>query len=83
MTPVEAMLCGTPVIAYGKGGALETVRDGESGIFFHEQTVSALNDGIERFEDMKWSAYDIRKYALKFDRAIFQKRIIDYISSLL
>lgn len=83
MVPIEAMLCGTPVIAYGKWGALETVRAWESGVFFEEQTVESLTQAIEHFESLKWSAYDIRKYAMKFDKRVFAERIINHISSLL
>ncbi|TVO57616.1 glycosyltransferase family 4 protein [Denitromonas halophila] len=55
ITPVEAQACGTPVIAYGKGGALETVRaEGDAavrtGLFFHEQTVEAIRGAVARFE---------------------------------
>jgi glycosyltransferase involved in cell wall biosynthesis len=50
IVPVEAMAAGRPVIAYGRGGATETVIDGETGLFFHEQSVAALNDAITRFE---------------------------------
>lgn len=50
IVPVEAMACGTPVIAFAKGGALETVVEDETGLFFHEQTTVALNSAIERFE---------------------------------
>lgn len=50
IVPVEAMAAGCPVIAYGAGGALETVEDGLSGLFFHEQSVEALLDALERFQ---------------------------------
>jgi glycosyltransferase involved in cell wall biosynthesis len=50
IAPVEAQACGTPVIAYGKGGATETVIPGETGLFFHEQTEEALRDAVQRFE---------------------------------
>ena len=50
ITPVEAMACGTPVIAYGKGGALETVIDGRTGLFFPQQNVESLIQAVERFE---------------------------------
>jgi glycosyltransferase involved in cell wall biosynthesis len=50
MVPVEVMASGRPVIAYGSGGALETVVDGETGILFDEQSVDALIDAVERFE---------------------------------
>ncbi len=51
LVPVEAMMCGTPVIAYGKGGALETVKEGVSGLFFSEPTPASLGGAIERFEN--------------------------------
>ena len=50
IVPVEAQGCGTPVIAYGKGGALETVVDGVTGVFFAEQTTASLIDAVKRFE---------------------------------
>ena len=57
ITPVEAQACGTPVIAFGKGGALETVRSESdpavrTGIFFYEQTLGALRNAVERFEQL-------------------------------
>jgi len=51
IAPVEAQAAGAPVIAYGKGGAKETVIDGRTGFFFHEQTVEALSAAIRRFEE--------------------------------
>jgi len=50
IAPLEAQACGTPVIAYAKGGALETVRPGETGLFFTEQTVESIVDAVDRFE---------------------------------
>jgi glycosyltransferase involved in cell wall biosynthesis len=50
ITPVEAMACGTPVIAFGRGGATETVSDGVTGLFFRQQTVAAITDAVGRFE---------------------------------
>lgn len=54
IVPLEAMASGTPVIAYGKGGALETVQDNKSGVFFYEQTPEALVKAVKSFEEMKW-----------------------------
>lgn len=51
ITPIEVMASGRPVLAYGKGGALETVEDGVSGLFFGEQTVESLVEGVRRFEE--------------------------------
>jgi len=50
LVPLEAQACGRPVIAYGKGGACETVEDGETGVFFSEQTADSAKEAIERFE---------------------------------
>jgi glycosyltransferase involved in cell wall biosynthesis len=50
ITPVEAMACGTPVIAFGKGGATETVRDGQTGLLFPQQTVASIVDAVDRLE---------------------------------
>lgn len=83
LVPVEAMACGTPVIAYGKGGALETVKEGLSGTFFFEQTPESLNAAIEDFEIRRFSAYEIRRYAAKFDKKIFQRRLLEHLEALL
>lgn len=50
ITPVEAMASGRPVIAYGRGGALDSVVDGRTGLFFHEQSAEALAEAVERLE---------------------------------
>ena len=79
ITPLEAQASGRPVIAYGKGGALETVVEGKTGIFFKEQTKDSLIDAILKFEKMNWNKQDIRTHALKFDEEIFKKKIENYI----
>jgi len=53
IVPVEAMAAGCPVVAYGAGGALESVQDEESGLFFQEQNAASLLDAIERFERLE------------------------------
>lgn len=65
---VEAMACGTPVIAYGRGGALESVADGRSGILFAEQTVDSIVDALRRFESrgVAWDAGAISEAAQRF-----------------
>lgn len=81
ITPVEAMAAGCPVIAFGRGGALETVRDGETGLFFQEQTVESLCDAIRTLEGR--AAFDpaaLRTHALQFSRDRFQsemRRVIE------
>ncbi len=69
---LEAQACGTPIIAYGKGGILETVKDGETGVLFYEQTSTALMQSIQTFETMKFDFEFIRKEALKFTEEKFK-----------
>lgn len=67
LAPIESQACGTPVIAYGKGGVRETVKNGITGVFFYKQTVSDLNKAIKKFEKLKINSGDCRKNALKFN----------------
>ena len=78
ITPVEAMASGRPVIAYGRGGVLETV-DEESGIFFSESTPSSLVKAVRDFEGKKFSPEKIRKKALRFDKKIFQDSFLKMV----
>lgn len=80
ITPVEAQACGTPVIAYGKGGALETVNDkgdAPTGLFFAEQTTGAICDAVAKFESMrnKFSTAACRRNAERFSPAIFREKL--------
>lgn len=75
ITPLEAMSSGKPVIAFGKGGALETVIPGQTGLFFHEQTKESLKKVILEFSALKWDRSFIRKHALQFDRCIFEQKL--------
>jgi len=83
IVPVEAMASGRPVIAYGCGGALETVVEGVTGHFFHDQTVESLNAAVEVFE--KQDGYDsnvIVKHAEKFDTGIFKEKFLAMVYEL-
>ena len=71
IVPVEAMGCGTPVITYGKGGVLDTVIDGKTGVYFNEQTIESLNNAILKFEDIKFIAKDISVHANNFSSQRF------------
>ncbi len=71
MTALEMSACGRPVIAYGKGGALETIADGKTGIVFSEQTVFSLADAILRFENVSFDSAAIRRHAERFSKARF------------
>jgi glycosyltransferase involved in cell wall biosynthesis len=72
--PVEAQGCGTPVIAYGKGGARETVIENETGIFFNEQTVSSLISAVKAFEIKEFDPQKIRAHAEQFQPEIFKEK---------
>jgi glycosyltransferase involved in cell wall biosynthesis len=73
IVPVEAMACGTPVIAYGRGGVTETVIPGVTGILFPKQTVESLMMAIERFEMSPWNPGQIRAHAEQFSRDAFRR----------
>ena len=72
---VEAQSCGTPVIAYGKGGSLETVSEGVSGLFFPEQTASAVIAAVNEFEEQDFPAEQVNGNAMKFSEAAFHENI--------
>ena len=72
--PVEAQGCGTPVIAFGKGGARETVVENETGLFFEEQSVPSLIKAIEAFEKREFDPKKIRAHAEKFRPEIFKEK---------
>lgn len=63
---LEAQVCGTPVVAYGAGGALDTVVEGKTGVFFKEQSTASLTAAIEKFETMSFNPHVIRSHSLRF-----------------
>jgi glycosyltransferase involved in cell wall biosynthesis len=77
ITPVEAMACGKPVLAYGKGGALETVIEGKTGEFFYQPTVESMEEGMARLliNEKKYKPQEIRKQAERFGKGIFEREI--------
>jgi glycosyltransferase involved in cell wall biosynthesis len=79
IVPVEVMAAGRPVIAYGKGGVLDSVVDGKTGVFFKEQTAESMMEAIERFETMPFDSQEIRTHALTFDESVFQERIKEFV----
>mgnify|MGYP002277487763 FL=1 len=81
IVPVEAMASGTPVIAFGRGGATETVIEGLSGTLFAEQTVASLTSAIRRFAQMEFDGSAIRAHAETFDRRVYADRMSDFIES--
>ncbi len=79
ITPVEAQACGKPVIAFGKGGACETVIDGKTGVLFPEQSVESLTEAVLRFENMHFSEEDMTANAERFSEKRFRRELYDYI----
>jgi len=82
IVPVEAQACGRPVIAYASGGALETVIDGVTGLFFKEPNVDALIQAVKKFEKIKGNFFPsiVRNNALRFDETLFKKEMKDFIA---
>lgn len=86
ITPVEAQACGTPVIAFGKGGALETVNsdlsNNPSGIFFTEQSTNSIIDAVNKFENQSdlYLPQNCRNNALKFSDSRFREELDKYVS---
>lgn len=83
IVPLEAMACGKPVIAFGRGGATETVADGLSGLFFAEQTADALCDAVRRAEKTVWNHAAIRRHAEKFGVSQFLEGMAACVSKTL
>lgn len=79
MVPVEAQGFGCPVIAYGKGGALDSIKANETGLFFAAQTAASLNEAIERFERQSFDAGVIRQHAQHFNQAAFTSGLKTYV----
>ena len=85
IVPLEAQACGTPVLAYGRGGALETIVDGVTGIFFSEQSEESIIETVERFEkiETKFNPSLIREHALNFSTERFDREFHSFMNSLL
>ncbi|HEY2810096.1 MAG TPA: glycosyltransferase [Rhabdochlamydiaceae bacterium] len=79
IVPIEAQAAGTPVIAFGRGGALETVIPDETGVFFEEQTVPSLQQAVQEFEKRAWDPVKVRQNALRFNKARFQRELLDFV----
>jgi len=75
IVPVEAQSCGRPVVALGRGGALDTVLDGETGVLFGDTTVESLAAGLRRAASTPWNAARIRAHAETFSRRRFVAEI--------
>jgi glycosyltransferase involved in cell wall biosynthesis len=79
IAPVEAMAAGRPVIAFGAGGALDSVADGISGILFAQPSAKALVDAVRRFETMRWDSRVIQVHAEQYSRACFREQFMTFV----
>ena len=82
MTPLEVNAAGRPVIAFRAGGALETVIDGVTGVFFDEPNSTSLAQAIEKFELRSWDPARLRTHAAGFDRTVFAARLLEFLRAV-
>lgn len=85
IVPVEAQAAGTPVIAYGRGGVLETIQNGVTGVFFPKQSVESLKDAVTNFESQQnnFDPLTIQKHAQRFSRTRFDEEYRKLITTKL
>ncbi len=81
IVPLEALACGAPVVAYGEGGALDTVKDGQTGVLFQEPTAPSLSRAIDRVSGLGFNKESLRNWALGFSRERFLTEMREFISS--
>ena len=82
LVSVEAQALGCPVIAYKKGGALDTIVEGKTGLFFNEQSVYSLVDAVKRFDRMKFSTQNLIDNAKRFSKISFRGKFNKIINSI-
>ncbi len=75
VVPIEAQASGTPVIALGKGGAVDSIRDGRTGLFFEEQTLEQLLSAVARFGAVSWDRSAIREHARDYSLHRFREKV--------
>ncbi len=83
LAPIEAQASGAPVIAFGKGGAVETVKNEETGLFFYHQDTESLIEAITKFEKNPIDYFKCRENAYLFDFKFFKRRIINFINKII
>jgi len=85
IVPVEAMAAGAPVVAFGRGGAEDTILDGHTGVTFREQSVASMLSAIIEFEmeEPRFSSTNIAAHAHKFERNVFKERFTQSIRTIL
>ncbi|HET6145515.1 MAG TPA: glycosyltransferase [Candidatus Acidoferrales bacterium] len=82
MAPLEVAAAGKPTIAFGAGGALETIRDGVTGLFFHQQTTDHLANAIDLSEKWEWQPSMLRRHAEEFDIPVFRDRFNSFLKRI-
>ncbi len=80
IVPLEAQACGLPVIAYGAGGALDSVKEEVTGLFFPQQSVESISEAVRKFEGMSIDPKRIREHAEQFSGARFRRRLEEIVS---
>ena len=81
ITPLEAMASGRPVVAYGAGGALETILDGQTGLFFNQPRYECLASTLRELSSVDFKPQELRDHAGKFDTAEFTKQIQRFVNA--
>lgn len=79
IVPIEAMASGTAVIAFGKGGAKETIIPYETGLFFNEQTTASIKEAVHLFETLSWDPKKCRNQAEKFSKEKFNRQFHHFV----
>lgn len=82
LAPIEAMAAGTPVIAYAKGGVLETVTAGKTGVFFKQQTPAVINAAVERARKTRFHQSDLTAAAEQFSKPVFMSKFKTYVKEV-
>ena len=82
MVPLEVNAAGRPVIAFRGGGAVETVVEGVTGVFFDAPETTSLVEAIEEFESRDWQQSELRSHAEKFDQRVFAYRVLQFLGSV-
>jgi glycosyltransferase involved in cell wall biosynthesis len=83
LTPLEAAASGRPCIAYGKGGSLDTIKDGVTGVLFPEPNVESMKEAMVRADAIAWDPQVLRTHAEKFDRVQFADKLVTYLEKVL
>jgi glycosyltransferase involved in cell wall biosynthesis len=82
MAPLEINAAGRPVVAYGAGGATETIIENLNGVLFREQTTESLIQALEKYESQTWNPSAIRRNAQRYDMSVFQERLLHFLGQV-